>query len=85
MSVVAHPLIQQAQKKLPAGTPALEKDFIARFAGASGSDLDLMDVISLQRTALLHWDMMKRRKPGKALVHVHNPAVEKADGRLTGR
>ncbi len=51
-----HPLIKQAQKHLPAKTPALEKEFIGQFyVASSGSDLDLMDVITLQRTAALHW------------------------------
>ncbi|MBI2234858.1 MAG: NAD-glutamate dehydrogenase, partial [Micavibrio aeruginosavorus] len=73
-----HPLIAQAQKSLPAKTPAAEKDFIARFyAGEPREDLEQMDVITMQRTAQMHWAMMHDRKPGKASVRVHNPATEK--------
>ena len=73
-----HPLITQAQKTMPAKTSAAEKDFIATFfANASADDLKTMDVITLQRTALNHRDMMHSRKPGKAIVRVHSPAIDK--------
>jgi glutamate dehydrogenase len=72
-----HPLIAQAQKSLPAKTTSHEKNFVARFyATSSGDDLAMMDIITLQRTAGLHWEMMNKRKPGKALIRVHTPSIE---------
>jgi glutamate dehydrogenase len=73
-----HPLIVQAQKSLPSKTPAREKDFVAKFfANASGEDLETMDVITLQRTARHHWDMMHARKKNKAQIRVHSPSLTK--------
>ena len=75
---LVHPLIAQAQKSLPAKTSALQKEFTAKFyAESAGEDLDQMDVITLQRTTQLHWDMMQERKPGKAMIRVHTPATDK--------
>ncbi len=51
---------------------------MTQFFGTSpGDDLAVMDVITLQRTAMLHWDMMHQRKADKAMIRVHNPATEK--------
>lgn len=78
MALAHHPLIAQAQKSVPAKTPALQKDFIARFyAESTREDLDQMDVITLLRTTQLHWDMMNDRKPGKAMIRVHTPETDK--------
>jgi glutamate dehydrogenase len=72
-----HPLIVQAKKKLPANTPAFEKEFAAHFfAKITGDDLGLMDVTTLWRTARLHFAMMQKRPTGKAAIRVHNPATE---------
>ena len=66
-----HPLIVQAQKKLPAKTSAFEKEFVAQFfAKITGDDLGLMDAETLWRTARMHYEMMQKRTPGKAAIRV---------------
>lgn len=73
-----HPLITQAQKALPAKTSAAEKQFLAQFfAESAEEDLSTMSMITLQRTAQHHWNMMHKRRAGKALIDVHNPAIDK--------
>lgn len=76
-----HPLVAQAQKKLPTKTSAMEKDFVGKFfTGASPDDLATVDVITLQRTAQRHWDMMQKRKSGTPSITVHSPALETGPG-----
>lgn len=79
-----HKLISQAEKKLPAKTGAAEKKFLSAFAGKiTDDDLGLMDAQTLMRIAGTHYDMMHKRKPGKAIIRVHNPVTDDKDWPLS--
>jgi|GEM_PF-5851119 len=81
---VPHKLISQAEKKLPAKASAAEKKFLAAFAEKiTDDDLGLMDAQTLMRMTGTHYDLMQQRKPGKALVRVHNPITDDKDWPLS--
>lgn len=79
-----HKLISQAEKKLPAKASAAERKFLAVFAEKiTDDDLGLMDAQTLMRMTSTHYDLMQQRKPGKALVRVHNPITDDKDWPLS--
>jgi NAD-specific glutamate dehydrogenase len=79
-----HKLISQVEKKLPAKTSVAEKKFLSAFAGKiTHDDLGLMDAHSLMRIAGTHYEMMQQRKPGKAILRVHNPVTDDKDWALS--
>ncbi len=64
-------VIKQALKELPAGTPAAVKKFLADFYGhVPDDDLNMLEPVLMAHTALNHWDMSVKRKPGAPTVRI---------------
>ena len=72
--------IEQAIKALPAKSSKELKEFTKNFfAHVSDEDMKLLDVRTMVNTAMVHFDMYKKRKKGEVIVNVHTPSLDSKD------
>ena len=61
-------------ERVPAGQAAAVASFArSYYAGTAGEDLEDRGVVDLYGAALSHFNLARRRRPGKAKVRVYNP------------
>ncbi len=63
-------------EKSPDGLPAFLKSF---FTGLSKDDLDLLDPVTMARTARIHWDLAGKLKKNDSIIKIHTPCLDGED------
>lgn len=76
-------IIKDALKALPAKTPKAIQDFLNEFySRVPEDDLVLMTPEVMARTAIEHWDMTQKRKPGTPAIHIYTRTFGEGEGSL---
>ncbi len=75
-----HRLIKQAQKALTSDASPELKKFLEHLYGAlSDEDMDLLDPVTMARTAERHWKMSANRKPLASEIYIYTPRPDRDD------